>query len=286
MQPGNPAFGSTVLRIPAEQSPNFVTGVSGWFIGQDGHIEANDATIRGTITAGEFDGTDFIINSDGAFYYSGTPAAGNLIASNAPAAGTDTFGNVYNAGVQSYIPGIGAAGLAAGKLNLYQWTGSAWSAYGGLVADGTALDVNNTNGGGVKIPNGPFTSTGGTTASPTIVTTDSGTLVSSFGTGWAASGSAVNGVWFLLLPDGMVYCAIDVKTSSATPGGTICTIPAAYVPNTNITGGHVNNPGTPANGSFSVTANSSANLTISVPGSVSGVRYAGSFMYPGPAYTA
>jgi hypothetical protein len=52
--PENPAFGATVLRLPAMQSPNYVTEVSGWFIGQDGSVEFNNAVFRGTVTATEF----------------------------------------------------------------------------------------------------------------------------------------------------------------------------------------------------------------------------------------
>lgn len=54
------------------------------------------------IFQGEFDGTNFVINSSGAFFYSGTPATGNLIASIAPAAGTDAHSNAYVAGFGSY----------------------------------------------------------------------------------------------------------------------------------------------------------------------------------------
>jgi hypothetical protein len=52
--PENPIVGGTVLRIPAIQSPNFVTGVSGWFIGQDGSVEFDNAVFRGTVTATQF----------------------------------------------------------------------------------------------------------------------------------------------------------------------------------------------------------------------------------------
>jgi hypothetical protein len=44
-----------------------------------------------------------IINPDGIFTYSGTPAAGNLIFSSASAAGTDSFGNAYDEGATAYI---------------------------------------------------------------------------------------------------------------------------------------------------------------------------------------
>jgi hypothetical protein len=48
----DPVVGGTVLRVPAIQSPNFVAGVSGWAIFQDGTADFNDANITGTITGG------------------------------------------------------------------------------------------------------------------------------------------------------------------------------------------------------------------------------------------
>jgi hypothetical protein len=52
----------------------------------------------GTISGITFTGTNWILNSQGIFFYSGTPALGNLITSVAEAAGTDSFGNVYPQG--------------------------------------------------------------------------------------------------------------------------------------------------------------------------------------------
>src|SRR5258708_4284105 len=51
--------------------------------------------VAGSITGTVFMGTNFIINSQGLFFYSGTPALGNLIAALAPASGSDTFGNSF-----------------------------------------------------------------------------------------------------------------------------------------------------------------------------------------------
>jgi len=48
MMPGNPVLGSTVLRVPAAQSPNYVAGESGWFLGQDGFAQFCDVEITGT----------------------------------------------------------------------------------------------------------------------------------------------------------------------------------------------------------------------------------------------
>lgn len=96
----DPVVGGTVLRIPAIQSPNFVSGVSGWAIFQNGNAEFDNITIRG-----EFEGTDFVINSSGIFFYSGTPAAGNLLISIASAAGTDAFTNAYPEGMSISMGG-------------------------------------------------------------------------------------------------------------------------------------------------------------------------------------
>lgn len=80
--------GGVVLVRPALQSPDYVTGVSGWAIKIDGSAEFNDVVIRGgTVVSGL------------ALYYNGTPATGNLILSIAAAAGTDAYGNAYPAGL-------------------------------------------------------------------------------------------------------------------------------------------------------------------------------------------
>ena len=104
--------GGTVLVRPALQSPNYVAGVSGWAVFIDGSAEFNNLTIRGV-----FQGTNFILNSSGLFLYSGTPAFGNLIASITPTFGTDTFGNTYLEGINTYS-GAAFAGLVAGNLLL------------------------------------------------------------------------------------------------------------------------------------------------------------------------
>lgn len=97
---GNPVVGGTVLQIAAIQSPNFsIPGASGWSIEQDGDAFFFNITAEGTITASTFIGTDFVINSAGAFFYNGTPALGNLWCSIAPVAGSDSFGNAYANGV-------------------------------------------------------------------------------------------------------------------------------------------------------------------------------------------
>lgn len=58
-----------------------------------------------TISAATFEGTNWIENPNGSFLYSGTPAAGNLVASVSPFTGVDSFGNNYIHGLVSYTPG-------------------------------------------------------------------------------------------------------------------------------------------------------------------------------------
>jgi hypothetical protein len=84
------AGGVTLVR-PALQSPDYVSGSSGWAIKIDGSAEFNDVVIRGGTTV-----------SGLALYYNGTPALGNLILSIAAAAGVDEFGNAYVQGLGVY----------------------------------------------------------------------------------------------------------------------------------------------------------------------------------------
>ncbi len=102
VSPGNPIVGGTVLRIPAIQSPNFVTGVSGWSINADGTAEFNGLVIHGSIVIGS--GTNNVIIFDfvrrAMFVYDNN---GHLTESIAPMSGTDSFGNDYKSGFTSYF---------------------------------------------------------------------------------------------------------------------------------------------------------------------------------------
>jgi len=129
MQPNDPVVGSTILRRPAIQSPNYSAGSAGWTVNSDGSAEFNNLTVRGT-----FAGTDFTINASGAFFYSGTPAAGNLVQSIAIADGTDGFGNHYLAGTSTYdsVDGI-ASQLADGSVTMYSGTlAGGWTSKGSM----------------------------------------------------------------------------------------------------------------------------------------------------------
>jgi hypothetical protein len=137
--------GLTALIRPAIQSPNYVPGVSGWSINKDGSVEFNNGIFRGTITAGTFLGTDFIINQSGMFFYSGTPAAGNLILALAPAGGADAFGNTYIEGV--------TIGNASGVQVLMQIVSGVQAAIrfpANNPNEGVAANITTNAGGGVS----------------------------------------------------------------------------------------------------------------------------------------
>ena len=100
----DPIVGGIALRIPAIRSPNYAAGSAGWTINVDGSAEFNNVTIRGGLVVG-----------GSSLYYSGPPALGNLIASISAAAGTDTYGNNYVAGIATYTS-TRYSQLAAGKM--------------------------------------------------------------------------------------------------------------------------------------------------------------------------
>ncbi|MFB7375596.1 hypothetical protein ACFC0D_37890, partial [Streptomyces sp. NPDC056222] len=100
------AGGVDGLRVRC--AANYVPGVSGWHLDQNGSAEFNDITIRGgTSLGGE------------AFYYDGTPGPGTLVLAIAAAAGTDPYGNAYEDGVTV----LGSTGT----VNINTDTGVVWS---------------------------------------------------------------------------------------------------------------------------------------------------------------
>ena len=163
----NPVVGGTVLRRAAIESPDYVPGVSGWIIKQDGSAEFNNLTIRGS-----FQGTNFVINSAGTFFYSPSEAAGNLVASSAAVAGIDPFGNNYLAGQASY-GAAAATAVAAGFVALYTGTlAGGWTQQATIETDvsddlvlscvGTLQLAGNTIVGGNLTVNGTFINSGST----------------------------------------------------------------------------------------------------------------------------
>lgn len=167
---GNPVVGGTTLRIPAIQSPNFsIANQTGWAIFADGSAYFFNVTAAGTITGGTLvvDGP-----TGGIFIYSGTPAAGNLIGTWTGAAGTDSFGNTYPAGLsvqQGTITGIDIDSTTITN-----------STFQGDIANNTTLSNPNISGGAISETNIEFDTTGGqllvyTSTTTTVTQTANGT---------------------------------------------------------------------------------------------------------------
>lgn len=146
---------------------------------------------------------DTVINTAGIFTYSASPAAGNLILSSAPAAGTDPYGNQYLEGATTYGAGT-ATQLDNGQLSLYTgslaagWIQQATILISGavieLITSGGVITSNNTldNGSGGATFNGNVTITGtlsvnGSTSTGTHGLTD-GTINGT--SGGASAGTA------------------------------------------------------------------------------------------------
>lgn len=215
------------------------------------------------IFQGQFDGTDFIINSAGAFFYNGAPANGNLIASIASAPGTDGFSNPYEAGITSYtgiqivqlLNGIVSVGLvgapALAQLELY---GGGSFQLGMQLRSGRAantdtqanLALTNTTAGfaaavvSLGAVSGPVTQR----AFQVLGSQDVGVVYSwQPGSGmtaeetWNSLGSAGSGVTvtnarYRMLPTGFVAVDIDINvtTAQAGPLSFANTVGSAYLP--------------------------------------------------------
>jgi hypothetical protein len=98
----NPIIGGGgSLVYPSIHSPNFDVAnptsspTPSWAILKNGLAYFFGLILQG----GTITGPDYIFNSNGLFFYSSTPATGNLIAWFAPASGTDGFGNAFTEGL-------------------------------------------------------------------------------------------------------------------------------------------------------------------------------------------
>lgn len=209
------------------QSPNYVPGVSGWTINKDGSAEFNNLTIRGI-----FDGNNFVINTSGAFFYSGVPALGNLAESVTNAAGTDSFGNAYLEGVSSYmlIGGIYfAVNMSRNQLSFYKATvpGGPYTVGGDMRLSGNALVID-AQVGFLQLP-------ASTAPGPALPNMAAGTqwavdnwVTSTLANGW------FKGTGFLFYRktvENELQITFDITAPAAAVNGvTIFTFPGAYSP--------------------------------------------------------
>lgn len=235
--------GASTLIRRAIKSPNFATGVSGWTINKDGSAEFNSLTIRGT-----FDGTNFEINANGIFQYSGVPALGNLVGSDTNNAGTDSHGNAYVAGKTVYLnDGVNnfialqmttatPGGVPRGQIGI-QTSASA----GGPYSQAQVMQFTNSlleiSAQSVIVDN-VLTAVGGTRANPTAISTDNfhyvggvSSLGTTFGAAWQNTGGGFADLAFWFTPEGEVAISGTISTVLAAPNNNIFTLPANYIPN-------------------------------------------------------
>lgn len=224
LQSQNNILAGTNLARAAIESPNFVTGVSGWIIRQDGSAEFNNVVVRGTVTSGHFVGTG---TGTEILIYSGTPAAGNLVASIVSAAFIDAFGNHGLSGITEYANNATQLNdVTVGGLVLYTgslaagWTAVASVAFG----VGSTLRLADVNG--IVLAN-TVTATAGTPSAPTIVTTDSWNAMT-LANNWAnVAGYATARYRMTAGKQVEVVAAINAAAATAS---TFFTMAAPYIP--------------------------------------------------------
>ena len=124
------------LAIPSVFSPNFVTGVSGWSINEDGSAEFNNLVARGNITFPDgwlSNGDGTYTNTPGLYIYNGTPAAGNLIfsaISSVFSGASDKFGNNALPGDTEYDNALLLAmNRSLGSFFMYTFTANPGAAF-------------------------------------------------------------------------------------------------------------------------------------------------------------
>jgi hypothetical protein len=224
------AGGQGNLITIVEKSPNYVPGVSGWAIFRNGDVEFNSGTFRGTVTAGTFAGTNFVINSAGEFFYSGVPALGNLTASiTVPnTTGTDAFGNHWFGGLASYDQSSNS-GIAISQFQMVFLrnigAGTAWTTTTGIFQ---ALSP----GFGIELAGPGFWDFGGVPVLGGTVNADPADATGATAEGWHAltnlqSGWTGSGRVKLLIENKAAWVQANLTAGTLTNGTPAISVPAA-----------------------------------------------------------
>lgn len=233
MQPNNPIVGGTVLRIPAIQSPNFVEGVSGWAIFQDGTAEFNDIVIvGGEISIGEPPNTQIIFNTSGTDPQ-GDPIAIESFQTNAaselePAiihaeytSSTDVI-EMFVQGPESSDAGFGGMyGWQIQSGSTVQNVGPSMTLYY-MDSGGTLHSIWSSHAGGPMVMRVPIIATD--VVSGNAETWQTLTLQN----GWTARGSSFATPGYRLMPDGTVLLRGQMAGGTVTDGTVIATLPTGY----------------------------------------------------------
>lgn len=240
------------LIYPQIKSPNFnLTAQTGWAILKNGDAYFFNVVATGSITASEFIGTDFVIDSSGEFFYNGTPAHGTLAYSIAPASGTDSYGNAYVEGWASYYSdgtvAYNVAPAGSGGSSLYVASDASGHPTIGLGSDfgGSASGLpylaasNNTSGLSADLilgtaDNGWFTQSI-SAQNPSNASIAETWHTANLATGFTTGGSdqapryrlEATGTGLVVRLDGTAYANAVVAS-----GATMFTLPTGYQPKT------------------------------------------------------
>lgn len=184
---GNPVVGGTVLRIPAIESPNFIDGLAGWILRQDGTAQLNELTIVIQST----------LNNVAILVYNGDIALGSLIGSWASAPGTDSVGNTF------------PAGLFANQADFLGVTITAASIAQAIISGGS---ITSTSIGQSAI-------TGGT-VTETVITFDSGGgQLLAYTTTTTTVTQSTNGTYTFTAPAGVTSAKVECWGAGAGANG-------------------------------------------------------------------
>jgi hypothetical protein len=238
----NPVVGGqgTLIR-DLIKSPNFLSNVRGWQISRDGSAQFNNLTIRGA-----FNGTNFVLNSSGLFFYSGNPATGNLIESITDAAGNDGLpagGNAFLQGNTSYLFAAGvftAVNMNGGVISWYESASASgpWTLFSAI-----GFAWNNVTGGSLLLQAGNQVKLGQAgnaiwdeinqklnlpAAGGPFVTGETWHVMPAFGAGFSHGTPAPS---YRLNADNTVSLTGQVNVTAGTTSGTVVTLPSsAYFP--------------------------------------------------------
>lgn len=180
-----------------------------------------------------FQAGNAIINGTGLYSYSGAPGAGNLVSSVGVIPGTTldpTGSNAVFQGDTDYSYNLGHTTVTALQKSggeLSTWTAATQAGPYTLVSQ-VIFDT----GGNVTVGTGNFTvsnvltATGGTAASPTLITTDTW-HAATYANNWATSGADV--LKFTLMPDSSAWIIGRINNpANQGSGNRICTLPSGY----------------------------------------------------------
>jgi hypothetical protein len=272
---GNNILAGTSLAIAQIQSPDYVAGVSGWCIFQNGNAEFNSGTFRGYIISGSL------------FLYNGTPGVGTLVASITTLA-TDPFGNTTYPGFTSYGAGGVVTQLDNAILNMglppTATTSPATidspdgvsivisSGLASALDTAAALSLQSASAAGASYPFGAIFPT-----APLIF--DTWHVMGAFATHYSHGSPAPA---YQFNADNTVSFAGEVNVTSGAAGATFYTLTAdAYFPQTVKKFAVPFSAGTPAAAACAqVTVDTSGGITLSAPPagsafsfSLDGIRY-------------